>query len=67
MAKEIDGEKTQSQTLKAQLALRELILSGALAPGERIAELAMVDRLGLSRTPLRAALIRLEQEGLTGG
>lgn len=64
MALDRDGEKGQSQTLKAQLALRELILEGALAPGERIAELAMVDRLGLSRTPLRAALIRLEQEGL---
>jgi len=64
MARESDGEKSQSQTVKAQLALRELILEGALAPGERIAELAMVDRLGLSRTPLRAALIRLEQEGL---
>ena len=64
MTAERDGEKTQSQALKAQLALRELILAGALAPGERIAELAMVDRLGLSRTPLRAALLRLEQEGL---
>ncbi len=64
MTAERDGERTQSQALKAQLALRELILAGALAPGERIAELAMVDRLGLSRTPLRAALLRLEQEGL---
>lgn len=64
MTAERDGERTQSQALKAQLALRELILGGALAPGERIAELAMVDRLGLSRTPLRAALLRLEQEGL---
>lgn len=64
MTQDRDVEKSLSQTVKAQLALRELVLSGALAPGERIAELAMVDRLGLSRTPLRAALLRLEQEGL---
>lgn len=58
------GDKTLSQTLKAQLALRELVLSGALAPGERVSELQMVDRLGVSRTPLRTALVRLEEEGL---
>lgn len=53
-----------SQAVKAQLRLRELVLSGELAPGSRIAELAIVDRLGMSRTPIRAALMRLEQEGL---
>jgi GntR family transcriptional regulator, vanillate catabolism transcriptional regulator len=53
-----------SQAVKAQLRLRELVLSGELAPGARIAELAIVDRLGMSRTPIRAALMRLEQEGL---
>ncbi len=53
-----------SQTLKAQLALRDLILNGELPPGERISELPMVERLGLSRTPLRTALVKLEEEGL---
>jgi GntR family transcriptional regulator of vanillate catabolism len=53
-----------SQAVKAQLRLRELILSGDLEAGERIAELAIVERLGMSRTPIRAALMRLEQEGL---
>ena len=53
-----------SQAVKAQLRLRELILSGQLAAGSRIAELALVDLLGVSRTPIRAALMRLEQEGL---
>ena len=48
-----------SQTVKAQLALRELILGGELAPGARIPELALVERLGVSRTPVRAALVRL--------
>jgi GntR family transcriptional regulator, vanillate catabolism transcriptional regulator len=54
----------QSQTVKALLSLRDLILKGALASGERLSELAIVERLGVSRTPVRAALIRLEEEGL---
>lgn len=49
---------------KALLRLRELILSGELAGGARIAELAIVEKIGVSRTPIRAALMRLEQEGL---
>lgn len=53
-----------SQAVKAQLKLRELILAGQLPAGERIAELAIVEKLGVSRTPIRAALMRLEQEGL---
>jgi len=66
------GEGALSQTVHTQLRLRELIMRGELAPGARITELPLVDRLGVSRTPIRAALIRLEQEGLleawpTGG
>jgi GntR family transcriptional regulator of vanillate catabolism len=53
-----------SQTVKALLSLRDLILKGALIPGERLSELVIVEKLGVSRTPLRAALIRLEEEGL---
>lgn len=53
-----------SQTLRAQLWLRELIVGGELKPGSRIAELAMVERLGVSRTPIRTALVRLQEEGL---
>ena len=54
----------ESAQVRAQLQLRELILSGELPGGMRIAELAIVERLGVSRTPIRAALLRLEQEGL---
>jgi len=54
----------ESAQVRALLKLRELILSGELAGGTRIAELAIVERLGVSRTPIRAALMRLEQEGL---
>ena len=49
---------------KALLTLREWIVSGELIGGERIAELPLVERLGVSRTPVRAALQRLAQEGL---
>ncbi|MCP3023474.1 GntR family transcriptional regulator [Cupriavidus basilensis] len=53
-----------SQAVRALLGLRELILGGDLAPGARISELWVVERLGVSRTPIRAALIRLQEEGL---
>jgi GntR family transcriptional regulator of vanillate catabolism len=55
---------TSSQSMRAQLRLRELIVGGALPPGERITELAMVERLAMSRTPIRTALVRLQEEGL---
>ncbi len=53
-----------SQTVRAQVRLRELIIGGELKPGVRIPELALVERLGVSRTPVRAALLRLQDEGL---
>lgn len=43
--------------------LRTLIVSGELTPGARVAERAVVNRLGMSRTPVRSALHRLQQEG----
>jgi len=58
-----ENERSSSQTVKAQLSLRELILSGELRPGDRISELSVVERLGISRTPIRMALVRLEEEG----
>jgi GntR family transcriptional regulator, vanillate catabolism transcriptional regulator len=58
------GDGSASQAVKAQLRLREMILAGELPSGARIAELAIVEKLGVSRTPIRAALMRLEQEGL---
>ncbi len=57
-------ESGGSQGVKAQLRLREMILAGELPGGARIAELTLVEMLGVSRTPIRAALMRLEQEGL---
>ncbi|MEO8297841.1 MAG: GntR family transcriptional regulator [Burkholderiales bacterium] len=61
----VDSEEAGlSQTVKAQLRLRELIVGGELKPGQRIAELALVERIGVSRTPIRMALVRLQEEGL---
>jgi len=56
--------KATSQTLKAVLGIRDLVFSGAVAPGERLTEITMSERLGISRTPVRTALSRLEQEGI---
>ena len=55
---------SSSVQVQALLKLREMILAGELAAGARIAELSIVEKLGFSRTPIRAALMRLEQEGL---
>ncbi len=53
-----------SQTINAIITIRQQILNGDLMPGERLLELALVERLGMSRTPIRAALTRLAEEGL---
>src|SRR5579863_6849384 len=53
-----------SQTGRTLLNLREMLLSGEFQPGERISELPLVAKLGVSRTPIRLALDRLAHEGL---
>lgn len=44
--------------------LRQAILTGELKPGERLMEIHLADRLGVSRTPIREAMRKLELEGL---
>ena len=44
--------------------LRQAILREDLAPGERLMEIPLANKLGVSRTPLREAIRMLEQEGL---
>lgn len=46
------------------MQLRDLILRGEFAPGARLHEQHLAERLHASRTPVRAALVSLEQEGL---
>jgi GntR family transcriptional regulator of vanillate catabolism len=53
-----------SQTARAFFSLRESLLRGEFAQGERMAELPLVARLGVSRTPIRLALERLAHMGL---
>jgi len=53
-----------TQLAGAVVRLREMILNGRLAPGQRVAEAPLADMLGVSRTPVRQALPLLAQEGL---
>ena len=49
---------------RAYTTLRNAIVDGTLAPGERLRDQELTEWLGLSRTPVREALSRLEQDGL---
>ena len=42
--------------------LRQAILKGELKPGERLMEIALAEKLGVSRTPIREAMRKLELE-----
>lgn len=46
------------------LTLRKSILKGELQPGERLMEIQLANKLGVSRTPIREAIRMLEHEGL---
>lgn len=60
----MDLEIGSSQTDKAVLGLRGLIVEGRLKPGERVLEQTLVDMFGVSRTPARSAIQRVCDEGL---
>src|SRR3954471_18466240 len=49
---------------RAYTTIRDAIVDGTLRPGERLRDQELTEWLGLSRTPVREALGRLEQEGL---
>ncbi|MBA3958235.1 MAG: GntR family transcriptional regulator [Parachlamydiaceae bacterium] len=49
---------------EAYIKLRNWILDGTLAPGEKLRDKDLALQLGVSRTPIREALLRLEDEGL---
>jgi GntR family transcriptional regulator, vanillate catabolism transcriptional regulator len=66
------NSEVASQTGRTLLNLRDMLLRGDFRAGDRISELPLVARLGVSRTPIRLALDRLAHEGLletapTGG
>lgn len=56
-------EDATSRSILAYRQLREAIVHGRLAPGTRVVETELAERFGISRTPVRAALQRLHQEG----
>ncbi|MGD8913135.1 MAG: GntR family transcriptional regulator [Candidatus Thiodiazotropha sp.] len=58
----VDGE--QKLTDQVVLRMREMILRGELPGGQRVAEIPIAKQLGVSRTPIREALMLLAQEGL---
>lgn len=59
-----DGDGTKPLSQIAYDALRSMILSGEVKPGERLRERELARRVQVSRTPLREALGRLERDGL---
>ena len=48
---------------EAYVKLRNWILDGTLAPGAKLRDKELAEQLGVSRTPIREALLRLEDEG----
>ena len=56
-----EGRRVDSRVAQR---IRELIVEGTLPPGKRVAEAAIAQRLGVSRTPVRSALPALASEGL---
>jgi len=57
-------EGVTGDTTHVVVTLRQQIVSGRLAAGERLAEIPVAESLGVSRTPVRLAFRSLEQEGL---
>ena len=57
-------ERSSTHAQRALITLRKRILGGDLAGGTRLFEVALAEELGISRTPVRAALSRLAEESL---
>ena len=60
------GSIVQSERLRDQIykLIRDDLRTGALAPGERLVEVNLAKKLGVSRTPVREALFQLASDGL---
>jgi DNA-binding GntR family transcriptional regulator len=63
---QLDIDLSQRRPLRdeAYVAIRRAIVNGDIKPGETLNERALAEQLGLSRSPIREAFRRLEQEGL---
>lgn len=60
----MDGIASQGRGQEAYAQVREAIRNGTLPPGVRLTETDLAARFGVSRTPIRQAIARLEAEGL---
>lgn len=58
------GPLTRNASVAATEVIREAILDGRLPPGRRLKEEELAQELGISRTPVREALLMLQAEGL---
>ena len=56
--------KKETYSIQAAAYIRSLIRSGELSPGAPVREAFLSERLGISRAPIREALLSLAQEGL---
>ncbi|MEM6946403.1 MAG: GntR family transcriptional regulator, partial [Pseudomonadota bacterium] len=56
--------ETMTLVERAYAALREMIVTGALAPGSMHLEVEVAEMLGMSRTPVHEAAVMLESQGL---
>src|SRR5215469_838223 len=63
IAEPVARETPDSSLRRCLDQVREMIVHGRLAPGSRIVEVDLTERLGVSRTPVRAALHLLQKEG----
>ncbi|MEM6487246.1 MAG: GntR family transcriptional regulator [Pseudomonadota bacterium] len=64
MTAQDDGRRGETRTQRAATAIRELIFEGKLAAGSSHLESELADQLGMSRTPVREAMLMLELQGL---
>jgi DNA-binding GntR family transcriptional regulator len=62
MTTEIQGYVSKTDLVAA--LIRELVITGELAPGEQLRQRDLAQRFGVSQTPVREAMRRLESEGL---
>ena len=64
---EDDGPLVRNASVAATEVIRQAILDGRLEPGRRLKEEELARELGISRTPVREALLILQAEGLVVG
>jgi DNA-binding GntR family transcriptional regulator len=64
VASKSSSSEPMQLTLQAAAQIRGLIIDSVLLPGEKIRQVELADRIGVSRSPLREALRTLESEGV---